>query len=88
METTKKVRGSAMSLSDGSFIFNPYVQLPPTARTMKLVKSTPHATLWMGKHKASIRMSFDRNSLPPFDVWISEITHMYQTLLETNLHEF
>ena len=83
MKTSKKVRGSAMLSEDGGFMFTPFASLPEKEKKMQLVHESHYSSLWLAKNKVSIRMVFDRKWVPPFQIWIEEMTQMYKSLNNT-----
>ena len=87
MNNTKRLRGSAVMSEEGTFTFTPFSPLPEKERKMKLLFESHYGSLWMAKNKVSVRMVFDRQWVPPFQVWIEEMTMMYNTLQKQTLNE-
>ena len=82
MKKTKRIKGSASTLEDGTFTFTPYNSLAPEERNFDLVRRTKVSSLWLGQKVISARLTFNRNNVPPLDVWIDETMKMYNELVE------
>lgn len=87
MKTTKKLRGSAMLNEDGGFMFTPFASIPDKEKKMQLVYESHYSSLWIAKNKVSVRMVFDKKWVPPFQVWVEEMTQLYNSLNNTLKNE-
>ena len=87
MNSTKRMRGSATVSTEGSFTFTPFASVPEKEKKMQLLFESHYGSLWMAKNKVSVRMVFDRKWVPPFQVWIEEMTQMYNSLVQHSKNE-
>ena len=81
MNKSKKMRGSALINPEGSFVFTPFARVEDKEKKMQLVFESHYGCLWMAKNKVSVRMVFDKKWIPPFQVWVEEMTQMYNSLM-------
>ena len=87
MKPQRKVRGSAYTTEEGLFTFTPYTSIKKSEKPLQLIKSDTYANLWMSKNKISIHLSFDRKNIPPFEIWVKEISTLYNTLQNTKIYD-
>ena len=85
---TKKIKGSARTEEDGTFIFTPYSSVPDDEKSIHLIKSTRYASLWRGKKSTSVRLVFPTSHIPPYEVWVEEMTQMYNFLCNLEKDDF
>ena len=83
----KKVRGSAYTTNEGMFIFTPYLTLKNNEKPLQLIKSGTYSHLWISKNKITIHLSFNRQNIPPFEIWIKEISTLYDTLQTAKIYD-
>ena len=87
MNTTKRLRGSALISEEGTFTFTPFASVPEKEKKMQLLFESHYGSLWLAKNKVSVRMVFDRKWVPPFPIWIEEMTQMYNSLIQYSHNE-
>ena len=88
MITNKRLRGSAIIGNEGTFTFTPFTNVPDKEKKMQLLFESCYGSLWLTKNKVSVRMVFDRKWVPPFQVWVEEITKLYNKLKMKGQNEF
>lgn len=76
----KKIKGSAVATDDGMFIFTPYGTREESEKSLLLVKSTAHATLWKSKNSYVIRFKINKRSPPSVTTLATELLQHYDKI--------
>lgn len=80
----KRIKGSAVATDDGLFIFTPYATREESDKSLLLVKSTTHGSLWESANSFSIRLKIKKGTLPNLTTLAAELIQLYEELNRKN----
>lgn len=76
----KRIKGSAVATDDGLFIFTPYATREESDKSLVLVKSTTHGSLWESANSFSIRLKIKKGILPNLTALAAELIQLYDVI--------
>ncbi len=79
-DNRKKIKGSAVATDDGLFIFTPYATREEGDKSLLLVKSTAHGTVWESANTFSIRLKIKKGALPNLTTLAAELIQLYDVI--------
>lgn len=79
-DNRKRIKGSAVATDDGLFIFTPYSTREEADKSLRLVKSTAHGSLWESQNSFSIRLKVKKGAVVSLTTLAAELITLYQEL--------
>lgn len=80
----KRIKGSAVATEEGLFIFTPYATREEGDKSLLLVKSTAHGSLWESANSFSIRLKIKKGALPNLTTLAAELIQLYDVIYKKN----